>query len=73
MKIQLKYREGKSKIIDYDVNVGSIPTRNSETDEKFIKAVMPSEIKDDSEYLYRLSLSADSSVYGSDDLFEFIG
>jgi len=72
MKIQFKYNSGRTKIIEYDPNVNSVPTRHDESDERFVKAVMPKEIKDNSDYLYRLELSADSSMYGKEHLFEFI-
>ena len=69
--IVLKYKTGEDRIVDYNPNVSSIPTRNPDTDERYIKAVVPAGVKGDMEYLSRLRQSANHKFIGSGDLFEF--
>ena len=72
MKIQLRYKTGKSKIIDFEPNKSSIGTRNPDTDERFISAMVPKEVAEaHPEYIVRLVSSCDESVKGQ-DIVEYI-
>ncbi len=62
MKIVLKYDNGSDVVVDYNPNVASIATRHPETDERFIHAVCPEELKEDVQYLYRLRASCKPGV-----------
>ena len=72
MKIVLNYKTGTNMVLDYNPNKSSLPTRHPDTDERYIHAILPSEIKDDKSFMDRLQTSAHHDFIGSDDLFEFI-
>ena len=72
MKIVLNYKTGANQVLDYNPNSSSLPTRHPDTEERYIHAIIPSEIKDEKEYLHRLTASAHHEFIGSEDLFEYI-
>ncbi len=72
MKIVLHYKHGANQVLDYNPNKSSLPTRHPDTDERYIHAIIPSEIKDNESYMNRLKASAHHSSIGSEDLFEYI-
>jgi len=72
MKIILQYEDGPNQVLDYNPNSSSLATRHPDTDERYIHAKMPEELKEDVPYIYRLKASAHHDYIGNDDLFEFI-
>ena len=72
MKIVLSYKTQPNKVIDYNPNVSSLPTRSANGKERYIHAVVPSELKDDDKFLDRLNLSAHYDYIYSEDLMEFV-
>ena len=72
MKIILTYKNGPNQVLDYNPHTSSLPTRSAESNERYIHAIIPVEIKSEENYLDRLKLSAHHEFIGSEDLFEFI-
>ena len=72
MKIILQYEDGPNQVLDYNPNSSSLATRHPDTDERYIHAKMPVELKEDVPYIYRLKNSAHPEFIETDDLFEFI-
>ena len=73
MKIVLRYLSDEPKVIDYNQSVNSLPTRSVVKNEKFINAMIPSELKSDVKFISKLKASAHLDYIGSEDLITFVG
>ena len=72
MNIVFEYKDDPKKVVSLVQGIASYPTR-SINGQRFIKATLPVEFKDDKSMLAKIGASAHHDYIGGDDLFEFIG